>query len=151
VRETLATRSRRWHRRNRASRGRGILLIRRERVRARLHTLPARRPYLKCEQIPDSKKPVRVTGADQYRLDRDRDGLGCEIVPEGGRPPYGLTIRKPPRKEATAFRYRPQLATATLTKRRPFTLTYRINPDARWSDGKPITSTDFRARATTSA
>jgi len=41
------------------------------------------------------------------------------------------------------FTYRPQLATATFTRRPPFTLTYRINPDARWSDGKPITSTDF--------
>jgi hypothetical protein len=49
---------------------------------------------------------VRVTGADQYRLDRDRDGLGCEIAGEGGggRSPYGLTIRKPPRKEATVVR-----------------------------------------------
>jgi peptide/nickel transport system substrate-binding protein len=41
------------------------------------------------------------------------------------------------------FTYRPKLATATFTKKRPFTLTYRIHPDARWSDGKPITARDF--------
>jgi peptide/nickel transport system substrate-binding protein len=28
-------------------------------------------------------------------------------------------------------------------KKRPFTLTYRIHPDARWSDGVPITASDF--------
>jgi hypothetical protein len=33
---------------------------------------------LDCDQIPASKKPVRVTGSDQYRLDDDGDGLGCE-------------------------------------------------------------------------
>src|SRR5262245_33093011 len=42
------------------------------------------------------------------------------------------------------FTYRPQLAEVpSFTKRRPFTLTYRIEPDARWSDGVPITSADF--------
>ena len=41
------------------------------------------------------------------------------------------------------FTYRSQLAKATFTRRRPFTLTYRIDPDARWSDGVPITSADF--------
>src|SRR5262249_47356441 len=41
------------------------------------------------------------------------------------------------------FVYRSQLATAGFTKRRPFTLTYRIRPDARWSDGVPITARDF--------
>jgi peptide/nickel transport system substrate-binding protein len=29
------------------------------------------------------------------------------------------------------------------TRRRPFTLTYRIRPQARWSDGVPITAQDF--------
>jgi hypothetical protein len=31
-----------------------------------------------CADIPDSKKPVRVTGSDPYRLDADGDGFGCE-------------------------------------------------------------------------
>jgi hypothetical protein len=59
---------------------------------------------LDCDQIPDSKKPVRVTGSDPYGLDRDRDGLGCEVAGEGGgsRSPWGLILRKPPRKEATS-------------------------------------------------
>jgi hypothetical protein len=33
---------------------------------------------LDCSQIPDSKKPIHVTGSDPYRLDADGDGLGCE-------------------------------------------------------------------------
>lgn len=28
--------------------------------------------------IPESKKPVRVTGSDPYRLDTDNDGWGCK-------------------------------------------------------------------------
>jgi hypothetical protein len=49
----------------------------REGVRTGVFALPARVADLDCGQIPDSKKPVRVTGDDQYALDRDRDGLGC--------------------------------------------------------------------------
>jgi hypothetical protein len=33
---------------------------------------------LDCSQIPDSKKPIHVTGSDPYSLDADGDGLGCE-------------------------------------------------------------------------
>jgi hypothetical protein len=33
---------------------------------------------LNCSDIPASKRPVRVTGSDPYRLDGDRDGLACE-------------------------------------------------------------------------
>ena len=32
---------------------------------------------LNCADIPASKKPVRVTGADPYRLDGNGDGWGC--------------------------------------------------------------------------
>jgi hypothetical protein len=61
---------------------------------------------LDCNQIPDAKKPVRVMGSDPYGLDRDRDGVGCEIVGEGGgaKSPWGLILRKPPRKEALSAR-----------------------------------------------
>ena len=31
-----------------------------------------------CGDIADSKKPVRVTGEDRYRLDSDGDGYGCD-------------------------------------------------------------------------
>ena len=60
------------------------------------------RADLDCGQIPDAKKPVRVTGADAYRLDPERDGVACEISGgEGGRQsPWGLVLRKPPRREA---------------------------------------------------
>lgn len=33
---------------------------------------------LNCSDIPDSKKPIRVTGSDPYRLDGDGDGVACE-------------------------------------------------------------------------
>ena len=33
---------------------------------------------LNCDDIPDSKKPIRVTGSDPYRLDGDGDGYACE-------------------------------------------------------------------------
>lgn len=33
---------------------------------------------LNCADIPASKKPVRVTGPDPYRLDGDGDGIACE-------------------------------------------------------------------------
>lgn len=33
---------------------------------------------LNCSDIPDSKKPIRVTASDPYRLDGDGDGWGCE-------------------------------------------------------------------------
>jgi hypothetical protein len=32
---------------------------------------------LNCANIPSSKKPVRVTGPDVYRLDGNGDGWGC--------------------------------------------------------------------------
>jgi hypothetical protein len=33
---------------------------------------------LNCDDIPESKKPIRVTGPDPYRLDGDGDGWACE-------------------------------------------------------------------------
>jgi len=33
---------------------------------------------LNCGDIPASKRPVRVTGDDPYRLDGDGDGVACE-------------------------------------------------------------------------
>jgi hypothetical protein len=33
---------------------------------------------LNCDDIDSSKKPVRVTGSDPYRLDGDGDGVACE-------------------------------------------------------------------------
>ncbi len=42
------------------------------------------------------------------------------------------------------FTWRSRLVSSvTFTKKPPFTLTYRIHPRARWSDGVPITARDF--------
>ncbi len=57
---------------------------------------------LDCGDILDSKKPIRVTGSDQYSLDRDGDGVACEIDGQGFPPPtstrritYRLSLEKP--------------------------------------------------------
>jgi peptide/nickel transport system substrate-binding protein len=39
---------------------------------------------------------------------------------------------------------RPNLVSAVTSERNPFTLTYRIRPEARWSDGVPVTARDFQ-------
>jgi ABC-type transport system substrate-binding protein len=45
---------------------------------------------------------------------------------------------------APDFTWRARLVSGvTFTKRPPFTLTYHIRPEARWSDGTPITAADF--------
>ncbi len=64
--------------------------------------LPLRQD-LDCAQIPRAKKPVRVTGADPYDLDVNRDGLGCWQSGEGGGrlSPWGLVLQNPSRAEAT--------------------------------------------------
>jgi peptide/nickel transport system substrate-binding protein len=42
------------------------------------------------------------------------------------------------------FTWRPQLVSRVdYTRRQPFTLTYHIRPEARWSDGVPVTARDF--------
>jgi peptide/nickel transport system substrate-binding protein len=40
--------------------------------------------------------------------------------------------------------FRPNLVSRVEIGRRPFTLTYHIRPEARWSDGVPVTADDFR-------
>jgi peptide/nickel transport system substrate-binding protein len=39
--------------------------------------------------------------------------------------------------------FRPNLVSSVAIGRNPFTLTYRIRPEARWSDGVPVTASDF--------
>ena len=42
------------------------------------------------------------------------------------------------------FTFRPRLVSrVTVTKQPPFTLTYHIRPEARWSDGVPVSAADF--------
>lgn len=68
--------------------------------------LPVRRD-LDCNQIAERLKPIRVTGMDQYRLDPERDGLGCAAdwsQGSGALSRWGLIIRKPLRKEAQVVR-----------------------------------------------
>jgi peptide/nickel transport system substrate-binding protein len=39
--------------------------------------------------------------------------------------------------------YRPNLVSRVEVQREPFALTYHIRPEARWSDGTPVTAADF--------
>jgi peptide/nickel transport system substrate-binding protein len=39
--------------------------------------------------------------------------------------------------------YRPGIASGTIVSRQPLTILYRIRPEARWSDGVPVTARDF--------
>jgi len=42
------------------------------------------------------------------------------------------------------FRFRPRLVSGVdVSHRAPYTLTYHIRPEARWSDGVPVTAADF--------
>jgi endonuclease YncB( thermonuclease family) len=36
-------------------------------------------PDLDCGDIPTQYKPIRITGPDYHALDRDGDGLGCDV------------------------------------------------------------------------
>jgi hypothetical protein len=99
------------------------------------------RADLDCGQINDALTPVRVTGNDPYGLDRDKDGLGCEIGGQGGgtRSPWGLILRKPPRKEALIAKVGDTLTVAgwspSLQKGKPFELCVR-KPGGRCRPGK---------------
>ena len=43
------------------------------------------------------------------------------------------------------LKYRPSLVSrVTIESKRPFVLTYHIRPEARWSDGVPVSASDFR-------
>jgi ABC-type transport system substrate-binding protein len=54
------------------------------------------------------------------------------------------TVLEPAFDVGPTYRFRPRLISrATFTSKPPFTLTYHIRPEARWSDGVPITARDF--------
>jgi peptide/nickel transport system substrate-binding protein len=56
---------------------------------------------------------------------------------------YGRVLQAP-FEVAPDFTWRPRLVSDVVyTTKRPFTLTYRIRPEARWSDGVDLTAADF--------
>src|SRR5688572_6092626 len=58
---------------------------------------------------------------------------------------WGEKVLQRPFGVGPDFTYEESLvAGVDVTKRRPFTLTYHIRPEARWSDGVPITAQDFK-------
>jgi peptide/nickel transport system substrate-binding protein len=58
-------------------------------------------------------------------------------------PILGAVLMRP-YETAPNFSQVPRLASVRFTRKRPFTLTYRIQPRARWSDGVPVTARDFK-------
>ena len=83
---------------------------------------------------------------------------GGTVVVSGGREPPCLNpvdvrcgmspnflakVLEPAFALAPDFTLRSHLASATYTKTRPFVVTFRIHPDAHWSDRVPVTARDF--------
>lgn len=54
--------------------------------------LPVRQA-LSCREIDRAKKPVRVTGADRYRLDPKGLGVACLVATAGPESAWGLILR----------------------------------------------------------
>ena len=61
---------------------------------------------LSCADVPPAKRPVRVTGKDPYRLDRDHDGIACDPPgTTGGKDsPYGVVIHASSAREPLSAR-----------------------------------------------
>ena len=62
------------------------------------------------------------------------DFVSSQVL-EGAYEPGGL---------GSGYVYRPYLVSGVTVGRHPLTLTYHIRPQARWSDGVPVTAADFR-------
>ena len=58
-------------------------------------------------------------------------------------PSFLAKVLEPAFAPTPDFTLRPHLASATYTKTPPFVVTFRIRPDARWSDRVPVTARDF--------
>ena len=57
---------------------------------------------------------------------------------------WGQKVLQAPFDVGPDFTYEESLVSRVdFTRRRPFTLTYHIRPEARWSDGVPVTAQDF--------
>ena len=58
---------------------------------------------------------------------------------------WGEKVLQKPFDVGPDFTYEESLVSRVdFTRRRPFTLTYHIRPEARWSDGVPVTAQDFK-------
>ena len=63
---------------------------------------------------------------------------------QGGQAYWSEKVLQKPFDVGPDFTYEESLVSRVdFTSRRPFTLTYHIRPEARWSDGVPITAQDF--------
>jgi ABC-type transport system substrate-binding protein len=63
---------------------------------------------------------------------------------EGGQAFWSEKVLQKPFDVGPDFTYEESLVSRVdYTRRRPFTLTYHIRPEARWSDGVPVTAQDF--------
>ncbi len=63
---------------------------------------------------------------------------------QGGQAYWSEKVLQKPFDVGPDFTYEESLVSRVdYTRRRPFTLTYHIRPEARWSDGVPVTAQDF--------
>ena len=64
---------------------------------------------------------------------------------QGGQAYWSEKVLQKPFDVGPDFTYEESLVSRVdYTRRRPFTLTYHIRPEARWSDGVPVTAQDFK-------
>ena len=67
--------------------------------------------------------------------------MSCNL---GGQVVWSEKVLQKPFDVGPDFTYEESLVSRVdYTRRRPFTLTYHIRPEARWSDGVPVTAQDF--------
>ena len=63
---------------------------------------------------------------------------------QGGQAYWSEKVLQTPFEVGPDFTYEESLVSRVdFTRQRPFTLTYHIRPEARWSDGVPVTAQDF--------
>ena len=108
---------------------------------------------LRTDDTPDAPSPQRVRiregGTVQTTAIQEPSGFNPNTSKDGGRVALQAVAAT---MYPSVFRIHPDfsvqldqtfMVSAELTSHDPQTITYQIRPEARWSDGTPITADDF--------
>jgi peptide/nickel transport system substrate-binding protein len=108
---------------------------------------------LRAGDTPDApgrqRVEIREGGTVRVAVTLEPSGFNPNTIKDGGLAVQRVAVTMYP----SVFRIHPDFSVqldptfmlvAELTSRDPQTITYQIRPDARWSDGTPITADDFR-------
>jgi peptide/nickel transport system substrate-binding protein len=107
---------------------------------------------LRAGDTPDApgrpRVEIREGGTVRVAVTLEPSGFNPNTIKDGGLAVQRVAVTMYP----SVFRIHPDFSVqldptfmlgAELTSRNPQTITYQIRPDARWSDGTPITADDF--------